>query len=693
MAITSNYKITISPLQSTDVGVIPKKETVTHHSPWLSILGWVATIAEVGITFLLPETAPVWASLAVATTGAGIQTGIMAASGELNAIGLGINWGASLIPFGSQAAKLASKEIKTTKLMDFFNAAATEELQVTKATVKDWVNTGYAAEAFSKVEKNIGKNVLGYDYFAQGLSEWSVEGRIYDMLSKAEKQAEEWLRFSKSEIETMSKAGVDFSKIAEQAQNFEETIAESIRSRISNFISAPTAESIAAEATEEAAQQFTGADAKEIRALLQKVFGKDVDELYELLKSTPKHAQQSIIKGWILEKLGQENANALLQRINEIFDTPRKAVFAARKSVKNNSEFSKAVKWAGTRDFDERVVQRIQALFDASDFGRKWIEDSYKFLKKKLRKTFSRTAKALDKLQDLEQAYVKSGGQLVAGSEIIGYKTLKVVGPRALIMINFNPAKWDMGGTAAKNMFWKGRLTKNYGGKKPVFVWAYVNQLPLFVNGGMEYYLDTWAYSRGGAVVGTNLFNNIFHGMDVVVLPFVKTGLLRNLLSLTSNIVENSYDMVTGDWFSKTIGKKHPKTITWWDRAFRSFKRTGVSRVGRLFAQGIVRPLIGGRAGYYIGREVQRVLGATSTAINNNQLEGKSTFGKQFFASYKGKFMGGVISYANAPGRRTGRYSANKRTAQRKLGFLRRPISAVTPDAIFSPRSFGRIKL
>lgn len=55
--------------------------------------------------------------------------------------------------------------------------------------------------------------------------------------------------------------------------------------------------------------------------------------------------------------------------------------------------------------------------------------------------------------------------------------------------------------------------------------------------------------------------------------------------------------------------------------------------------------------------------------------------------------MGGAISYFNAPARKKGRYAAYTRTAQRKLGFLRRPISAVTPDAILSPRKLGRVKL
>lgn len=185
---------------------------------------------------------------------------------------------------------------------------------------------------------------------------------------------------------------------------------------------------------------------------MTKVFGKEVDELYEMLKVSPKHTHQSLIKSFIREKLGQNNARELLERIYDIYDKPKRAAIKARQSIRNNSAFSRAMKKAGSKDFDEKVVQRVQAIFDANDAGRKLVEDSYKALKKKLRKAFARSAKVLDKLEDMEEAYVKSGGHLVAGSEIIGYKVLKTVGHKSLIMINFNPAKWDQGGTAAKNM-------------------------------------------------------------------------------------------------------------------------------------------------------------------------------------------------------------------------------------------------
>lgn len=46
-----------------------------------------------------------------------------------------------------------------------------------------------------------------------------------------------------------------------------------------------------------------------------------------------------------------------------------------------------------------------------------------------------------------------------------------------------------------------------------------------------------------------------------------------------------------------------------------------MSRLGRLAAQGIVRPAIGGRVGNFVGRELQRLLGATTTAFGNHIID------------------------------------------------------------------------
>lgn len=225
-----------------------------------------------------------------------------------------------------------------------------------------------------------------------------------------------------------------------QAEQFEKQVVEGIRNSIGTLLSNPRAETIIAEAAEEASS-FTGADAQEIRTLMTKVFGKEVDQLYEMLKISPKHTHQSLIKAFIREKLGMDRANELLERIYEIYDKPRKAAMMARKSVKNNSAFVRMLRKAGTKDFDKKVVQNVQAIFDANDFGRKFVEDGYKALKKQMVKHFKRAGKALDKLEDMQEAYVKSGGHLVAGTKILGYKVLKTVGPKSLIMINFNPQR------------------------------------------------------------------------------------------------------------------------------------------------------------------------------------------------------------------------------------------------------------
>lgn len=55
--------------------------------------------------------------------------------------------------------------------------------------------------------------------------------------------------------------------------------------------------------------------------------------------------------------------------------------------------------------------------------------------------------------------------------------------------------------------------------------------------------------------------------------------------------------------------------------------------------------------------------------------------------------MGGGLSYLNKAGRKKNSFASQKRNAARKLGFARRPVSAVTPNDIFNPRSFGRFNI
>lgn len=66
--------------------------------------------------------------------------------------------------------------------------------------------------------------------------------------------------------------------------------------------------------------------------------------------------------------------------------------------------------------------------------------------------TFERAAvveKGLKKLDQMKEAFKKSGGTLVNSQRIIGYKVIHKVGLKTLIMIAFNPAPSSMGGTGA----------------------------------------------------------------------------------------------------------------------------------------------------------------------------------------------------------------------------------------------------
>lgn len=189
----------------------------------------------------------------------------------------------------------------------------------------------------------------------------------------------------------------------------------------------------------------------------------------------------------------------------------------------------------------QELVKNIEQLGDfATDIPRhyiskissklaKAIQNEFKPLKDKLAKIFGSGKKLL-------REFERTGGVKVNSNVIVGYKILATEGITNQVQITFYP-----NATGSKDP--KG---KNHGGKKPVYVSATISQLIKLREGGMSYYLDTWAISKGGKAVQATGLQEFFNVMPVAaqlgasLVPIQKLAKIVGFVS-TINRTINRY--------------------------------------------------------------------------------------------------------------------------------------------------------
>ncbi len=272
------------------------------------------------------------------------------------------------------------------------------------------------------------------------------------------------------------------------------------------------------------------------------------------------------------------------------------AIDAQTKGFKN--ELKQVMMNPGSAKFNDWIVQPTQAIFDPNDLGRAPVEAAYRKLKDTLSKLFKGIGKTIKKADSIEDAFVKTGGVLTESKWIMGYKVIPTPNPlpgtQQMIMISFRPG-----------------ATNN---KQPVIVRATDAQLLKFIDSPGHTYLKYWALSKGRKVSSLGMFSKagIFRDIKLInnspimaVLPnvgfsFVNINALRNILSLVSNVVENTDAMANGSY-----------TKTYWSKLSASFTRNAISRSFRLLAKGVAGPsatrAFGNAVGRFIGAETQRI--------------------------------------------------------------------------------------
>lgn len=253
---------------------------------------------------------------------------------------------------------------------------------------------------------------------------------------------------------------------------------------------------------------------------------------------------------------------------------------------KSKNKLIKALKDPGSVQFNDYILQPTQALFDANDAGRAPVEALYKILKR----SFSKIPKVAKAAESVEDLFVKTGGTLVDSDWMIGYKKIT-----------------DFPGVANLTQISYGKDTGNI---KEVYVWATDHQLVSYRKDPGHYYLNHWAFSRGGKSLSLEgAFSKPFGKANIKmmsgVLTFIPNGALRNIFSLVSNIVENVYDMADGAW-----------TKEWTKKFKNSFMRAGLNRSIRFGT----RIIIGSQASKYLGKEMGNMIGRELQRIGTNVL-------------------------------------------------------------------------
>ena len=293
-------------------------------------------------------------------------------------------------------------------------------------------------------------------------------------------------------------------------------------------------------------------------------------------------------------------------QFQEVVDFLSSNLKAATDTIERPSKFKSFIKYLGSARFDDKVVQRVQNIFDPRDAGRYGVERIYRkinqivqnkinsFAEKKIvNEAIEGATKNVAKLgasDDVADAVVEFEKQSIK----ITTKTLKGVTKTTTRTNNFRmthrvPSKYlshyqIFGKKGIYYIVWMHFVKKfhktgrNKHGKKPIWITATREELYNIKTIGGTYfksiaYKRGWEQSRGGRRHSNKSY---FGNRDLsLFLSLVPINPLRRTLSLVSNIVEGSYSMATGSFFTRQ----------WVEKFTTSFANTLKNRVGRLLTR------------------------------------------------------------------------------------------------------------
>lgn len=359
---------------------------------------------------------------------------------------------------------------------------------------------------------------------------------------------------------------------------------------------------------------------------------------------------------------------------NSIFKKKEVPKWWTRKAEESTWKHIRRV--GGSAKFNDKVVQRVQ-LIDPNDLGRAPVEAAYKYISKKIAKRFAKKLPMFDKALEVKGLYSFNNSQWIETVRLLGDNPLPAA--NNLYRITFNP-----------------NTTNN---KRAVLVWmnSFKHKKFITTSSPGRFYLRNFATAKpGGGLLGllfpglpiahSKMSNKIENWLGII-LP---VQLLRNVYSLTSNIVENISAMQKGDY-----------TKTYWKKLSGSFIRTAVNRSQRLLFRavlgGYARNLAIGKSGIQkyilksLGREVQKYVGVLSrntlTVAINNRLNGThrkvnwNKIGKDYIGAAAGSVRTGGLHYRRSVLKiRT----PSRQAVLRHLKLVPRSINTVLPGRPFN---------
>lgn len=640
MPVSGGYKVRVSALETTQVGTI-SAASKREDNDWLTWLSIGLTVVEVG-AMLIPGVGPL-VSTGIAAAGVAAQTGIeYAQTGTVSDLSIGLNAASLVLPGLTALGSNARNTIKISK-------GIREAIEAQEAL-------GFTARQSTKFQE------------------------VFKDTSKWYRTAEKNLsNTTKETLEFFDKTFKGTAKLNEISNKLNKAFVNELLKDISNGVKSRAVTEAIDNITREAEKDLS-LTANIEREFIDKFGVLEAQELFrQVARAETRAERRAIINSFLAERLTTEEAWIFSEGLKMIgskqfkeaaeeisYASQRAAKRAMKKAIREankdafwdatvSQRMNKVVRGIGSSNFNNRVVQVIQ-LMDPADAGRFFVERLYRRMVKYFKPLF----RILGNVNKIEDAFVKAGGTLVNSHVIVGYRVIgynKKNPAYSDIMISFYPEM-----TKSKNAFNKnGKPNKNYHGKPPVFVTASPVEIDGLIKGGMKYYQRKWAISKGGRPMSFGGLEGMGTAL-MLILPFMNTGLLRNILSLGSNVSKMAKR------FKERGGEG------WIDDFAKSFRRAVVNRPGRFIARAVLAPL-GGRfgrlTGLIISRESQRFIGIATTAANV-ALEGRKP--KDFYQSMRSQLKAMTNSYGNRAIRSQGNWNAKtqQKKYKRKLTMIRR---------------------
>lgn len=615
-----------NPVNPSRVGktLIPKIEDKNSDFSFLAIVKGIVIVGEIALSFI-PGLGQV-AQLGIGLASAGLLTGIDAQQGQFSVLNTIINFASVAVSgaFGLRQGKKIAKGLQ--KEIAKTNA---ELIRVRKIKNRSQV---IKLNRRLKVLKQI------------SLSEFETSGSLFQKVNKLVKKDEKFAKSIVSGIQTRSK---------------------SARLLTPNE------------------RQFIKQVQKQQR-LIRKVLNPTQTKLYnQILDVRTRPADLNKLVVGLRRSLNKEQID-LIQQQTLNFKAFLK--YGARPLSLKDNRLKRFIKFAGTSEYNDKVVQRVQNV-DANDLGRYPVERMYQALKKRIRSSkVTWLKKGLKAQVKVENAWTKAGGVWMGGEFIDGYKIISAPAQGTLTKTQVVLIRFNKTNTRAINKQWRGKATNNFGGKKDVIVAMSDWQLKKLRDLGGQYYLEKFARTKGGQyggvwkrASGIPLNNELS-----LFLGFIPNNALRLNLSIISNLVENVADMTEGKWHREFGGK--------W---LRSFGRAIVNRSARLITREVL-PKIG--VSHMVAREISRFTAGTlrsyMTTNSKGQLQFRVPTGQTFGRNMALTAIAGMRGGLNRTARKQGKLTARNLGAnlQFQQGIRRIP-GAITPNKAFNSRSFLKFKL